>query len=1050
MSNLLCSVRAFERKMSGRRIFERPKNLTKEQKAKIYNDLSVVSRAFERGESIPSLGINFTNLKKLGFNDQGTFVELWKKYTKQPDFDPGTFAITNREIRKFKIGVSAWAERIGKPRSDFAKRWHIPKEMMRNIPELSKFERDLTNQSSFFRRYNVKTNKAINEILVDFQDLAGSLEPNVAKKVSTKLGLTSKSKDLSELQNNWQSVFQQMVLTSDPVKLSKLKKNMKDIDGQIIKLFESNSGRAFELINQLFQGVDPETMTVESNGVRVPLNRAQKSKLKNMAKLNQVVRAESVVTLVRGLEKIETMAKGKNLVWANEYVDKIKSYIKQIEFQSVIDKNNKTIDQKFWTSEKTLFKLGFKPEESLMVGTIGKDAKMAFSPQYMTQFTLELLPTINRLREHVESSKLSIDKELKAEVDGWDRIIGEIKNKSVTLNKVYSKDPYFFLRKYSNDVGMFNYKTHLKASFSKALNDLNDFHLKPARASKDKQLEDSAMDMMEILKDVYQEINTKDPTKDRFAQDMMRAMTSYTYFRLMGGNLRSAARNGSQRLYELKEFGIKAYFEGRAFYSKSALAEQNKTKLNKWLEHYGLQWHNGKSIIGGALDGIKDMNPFSRKKSKQYANEQLSEQSRGALEDAYSTDGSLYVNAKGELTIIGDKSIVGKVADVSSAVAKKTGFAHRVVEDWNRGRTFKTAFALAHMNLEQTPDNYLARKVLGYEKVAEIKKQKGDGYEVTIEDLRSIHGDKTRKVINEYIESTAAQTAYNATMDLHFEYAKWNKARIINPKDTDTAIVKFAKAGLGQFSHYKFSMMNMMYKWIRDAGISVSARDFRSEEMIRMMRFGLIQSMILGVSIPARTNLAKLFSNDVLQDLEIAGTWLEMNRQKLFSGDSSDIEERFMDITYDQGLGYFAGPNYQIGKKAMDAIFTAVGANEIAEFYGSHEDPTKMQVFDKAAEQAVRTSKNQETYEKWYWINSMLARQLSYGGDMWTEAGGFIDWLRLELGLFPSKEQRKLANSFYEMTGLRKKKKSRRKKVKKNMGVWERRRAIEALSKFGN
>lgn len=71
---------------------------------------------------------------------------------------------------------------------------------------------------------------------------------------------------------------------------------------------------------------------------------------------------------------------------------------------------------------------------------------MAFSPHYMTQFTMELLKPIRRLEESIEAKDITIDKKLKLEIESWDNIISEIKGKDVTLNRIYSKDPYFFLK----------------------------------------------------------------------------------------------------------------------------------------------------------------------------------------------------------------------------------------------------------------------------------------------------------------------------------------------------------------------------------------------------------------------------------------------------------------------------------------------------------------------------------------------------------------------------------------------------------------------------
>ena len=63
--------------------------------------------------------------------------------------------------------------------------------------------------------------------------------------------------------------------------------------------------------------------------------------------------------------------------------------------------------------------------------------------------------------------------------------------------------------------------------------------------------------------------------------------------------------------------------------------------------------------------------------------------------------------------------------------------------------------------------------------------------------------------------------AYNATLDIHYEYAKWAKA-----KGLQTGPGQF----LGQFMHYRFSLFDMMYKWMDDAGLSLRSGDFTSDD----------------------------------------------------------------------------------------------------------------------------------------------------------------------------------------------------------------------------
>ena len=65
-------------------------------------------------------------------------------------------------------------------------------------------------------------------------------------------------------------------------------------------------------------------------------------------------------------------------------------------------------------------------------------------------------------------------------------------------------------------------------------------------------------------------------------------------------------------------------------------------------------------------------------------------------------------------------------------------------------------------------------------------------------------------------------------------------------------------------------------------------------------------------------------------------------------------------------------------------------------------------------------------------INSQIARTYAYTSTMFTDGGGMKDAVALELGLFPSKNQREWSNWLYG------KKKKRRKRCSKKYayGIW--------------
>jgi len=87
----------------------------------------------------------------------------------------------------------------------------------------------------------------------------------------------------------------------------------------------------------------------------------------------------------------------------------------------------------------------------------------------------------------------------------------------------------------------------------------------------------------------------------------------------------------------------------------------------------------------------------------------------------------LFVNKNGELSVKDADRIDAVVARKASDLATFTGGMHRVVEDWNRAGTFRTAFALAYQNIFSGNRDWIARQMLKKER-ASIKKEKGQDH----------------------------------------------------------------------------------------------------------------------------------------------------------------------------------------------------------------------------------------------------------------------------------------------------------------------------------
>ena len=59
--------------------------------------------------------------------------------------------------------------------------------------------------------------------------------------------------------------------------------------------------------------------------------------------------------------------------------------------------------------------------------------------------------------------------------------------------------------------------------------------------------------------------------------------------------------------------------------------------------------------------------------------------------------------------------------------------------------------------------------------------------------------------------------------------------------------------------------MNLMNQWLRDGGRSIRAGDIASEEVLRPLRFAILQGSISVATIAGRVNVAKLATLSLLK-----------------------------------------------------------------------------------------------------------------------------------------------------------------------------------------
>ena len=130
---------------------------------------------------------------------------------------------------------------------------------------------------------------------------------------------------------------------------------------------------------------------------------------------------------------------------------------------------------------------------------------------------------------------------------------------------------------------------------------------------------------------------------------------------------------------------------------------------------------------------------------------------------------------------------------------------------------------------------------------------------------------------------------------------------------------------------------------------------------------------------------------------------------------------------------YFAGPNAPYAMSVYELLTHST--------MGERKDERTQFAHVESVKRGVKRDKNKELYDKIAMINSQAARATAYTWEVMKGGGGLKDALYLELGLFPSKEQKEMSKWLWGT----KKKKSRKKLIKQGMSSYDREAALKAL-----
>ena len=116
-------------------------------------------------------GGKYKNVKDAQYNTVEQFERIYEEATGL-SMDPVESAIPNlKDLKKLEIRLEEFNSVLGTKDGAVMANLKLPRRILMRLPELDKFQQEITSETGFFRKENVDNNQRINDILRNFKKL---------------------------------------------------------------------------------------------------------------------------------------------------------------------------------------------------------------------------------------------------------------------------------------------------------------------------------------------------------------------------------------------------------------------------------------------------------------------------------------------------------------------------------------------------------------------------------------------------------------------------------------------------------------------------------------------------------------------------------------------------------------------------------------------------------------------------------------------------------------------------------------------------------------
>lgn len=871
---------------------------------------------------------NDPTLKKFGYNDIDTMLWIFNDKVGVP-MDLASYNFSGADIKKFALGIKEFKSNIVNPDGGVSRLLKIPRRLLSKVPEAKEFVDAVELSLSHYKDNTNEPAKNLNEVIDSFTKLAVSFDVNPKDLRAMEVEYRKASHQYKKYDGKNEPKARAALDKMNATWASiadHLTTGTRNIDNIAGR---SRAGELYLGLRDVLEGVVTVDGLTRPDG-KTPWTKNEKKLMQNIHDNFVEIRRTGLQAALSGVNNLIRLAElraRQNDPYTGKVVKMVEKY-RDIIKELEIQSN---VDE-----------ANINGVDNFVHGEL-KDAngKDIVQRKYMPHYVLEAFEHLNMMKDmlgDIKSKDKDVFERFAEQEQKFGNVIDRLKNRSETDQKKYSLDPFYFMNKYIHDIARFNLSSNLNLNYTKAFRALQQKVLDSPNSTEVAKLAESLGKTMHYT---YDAILGLDANTTSGLENLTRFITSVEHSAKMGGNIRSAIRNRLQKVYNYVQFGRKGLNFSDEFYS-GANQKFHNDLVNAALKKHGITWE---AMGKGDIQGVEGM-------------------TRGAVEN-------IDPNLPGEFKINKQGQMVDATPTAGDKIARKAGeFAsgrlmsgiHRRVENANRQETFKVAFALAYNGFTSNGLEYIKREMIR------------SGRETGAREI-------TDQTALSYAAEKAGNYAYHATIDLHFDYSKAGKPEVLRTK---------AGRVFGQYQNYRFGMLDLQTKWLKDAKRAIKAGDYTGPELARMWRLANLYLMTGVASVGLNSSFGNLISNDSFGFIK---QWWEFMSGAVEDERTDEVKRQMSDSFYGVGpaAGTFGGP------LASDVL--TIG--ELYDLWSLDEYgiPHMESSYDDAWKEKDDQSK---LYNTMRIFNGQAARAYQYSlpqllkGDIWQA-------MKIETGLYPSK-----------------------------------------------